>query len=80
MGEPIFFAANMEQTFSERMEEIWGQSVVWRLRYPPKTCSPSAKTPDVPDFVRWISHFRPCDFWTVGIPDAHRATRNDGPG
>ena len=69
-----------EQTFSERMEEIWGQSVGWRSRYVWKTSKSHAKSTREAHSVRWISHFRPCDFWTVGTPDLHRATRNDGPG
>ncbi len=69
-----------DRFFSERMEEIWGQSLARRSRYVRKQCSSRTKDARVPDCVRWISHFRPCDFWTVGTPDLHRATRNDGPG
>ena len=32
------------------------------------------------DCVRWISHFRPCSFWTVGTLDLAGSTGNDGPG
>ena len=45
-----------------------------------KRCSSLAKRSDVADSVSWISHFRPCSFWTVGTPDLPRATGNDGPG
>ena len=69
-----------EQTFSGRMEEIWGQSVAWRLRYVRKRCSSRTKTSRAHHFLSWTSHFRPCVFWTVRTPDLHRATRNDGPG
>ena len=80
MGGAKKIVTNAERTFSERMEPVRGQSVAWRSRYVRKTSKSSAKTPRAPHLVRWISHFRPCDFWTVGTPDLHRATRNDGPG
>ena len=80
MGDGKKNVTNAERTFSERMEPVRGESVVWWPRYRRKTCSPSAKTSRVHHWFSWISHFRPCDFWTVGTPDVHRATRNDGPG
>ena len=39
-----------------------------------------AKSTRVAYFPSWISHFRPCSFWTVGTPGLPRATGNDGPG
>ena len=39
-----------------------------------------AKNTRVADLVSWISHFRPCSFWTAGTPGLPRATGNDGPG
>ena len=72
--------SNPEQTFSGRMEPVRGQSVAWRARYVRKTSKSSAKTTREADCVRWISHFRPCSFWTVGTPGLPRATGNDGPG
>ena len=80
MGDAKKNITNVERTFSERMEPVWGQSVAWRSRYTRKRCSFSAKSARVQHSFRWISHFRPCDFWGVGTPDLHRATRNDGPG
>ena len=71
---------NAARTFSERMEPVRGQSVAWRSRYVRKTSRSSAKSSRGADFLSWISHFRLCSFWTVGTPDVHRATRNDGPG
>ena len=80
MGDAKKIMRTAGQTFSERMEPVRGQSVAWRSRYPRKTCSSRMKTPRVADFPRWISHFRPGGFGTVGTPDLRRATRNDGPG
>ncbi len=74
------YVTNVEQTFSERMEAIWGQSVAWRSRYVWKTSKSSAKSARGHHLVPWISHFRSCEIWTVGAPDLYRATRNDGPG
>ena len=39
-----------------------------------------AKSTREADFPSWISHFRPCSFWTAGTPGLPRATGNDGPG
>ena len=39
-----------------------------------------AKSIRVPECGTWISHFRPCSFWTAGTPGLPRATGNDGPG
>ena len=80
MGDAKKNVSNAERTFSERMEPVRGQSVAWRSRYVRKTSKSSAKSPDIAHSVSWISHFRPGGFWTVGTPDVHRATRNDGPG
>ena len=80
MGGAKKIISNPEQTFSGRMEPVRGQSVAWRARYPRKTSESGMKSSREPDFLRWISHFRPCSFWTVGTPDLPRATGNDGPG
>ena len=80
MGGAQKNVSNPERTFSERMEPVRGQSVAWRSRYVRKTSRSSAKSTREPDSLRWISHFRPGGFWTVGTPDLHRATGNDGPG
>ena len=80
MGDAKKSVTNAERSFSERMEPVRGQLVDWRSRYTRKRCSPSAKTSREPDSISWISHFRPCVFWTVGTLDLRRATRNDGPG
>ena len=45
-----------------------------------KRSKSSAKSARVPHFFSWISHFRPCSFWTAGTPGLPRATGNDGPG
>ena len=80
MGGAQKIISNAERTFSERMEPVRGQSVAWRARYVRKTSRSSAKSAREQHLVRWISHFRPCSFWTVGTPDLPRATGNDGPG
>ena len=77
MGGAQKKVSNPEQTFSGRMGLVRGQSVAWRSRYVRKTSKSSAKTTRGADLVSWISHFRPCSFWT---PDLHRAMGNDGPG
>ena len=80
MGGAEKDVANTERTFSGRMEPVRGQSVAWRARYVRKTSKSSAKSTREPEWFSWISHFRPCDFLTVGTPDLYSATRNDGPG
>ena len=80
MGEAKSFASNPERTFSGRMEPVRGQSVAWRARYVPKRSKSLAKTTREAYLVRWISHFRPCSFWTAGTPGLPRATGNDCPG
>ena len=80
MGGAQKNVSNPERTFSERMEPVRGQSVAWRARYVRKTSDSHAKTTRVHELVSWISHFRPCSFWTAGIPGLPRATGNDGPG
>ena len=80
MGGAQKIVSNPEQTFSGRMEPVRGQSEAWRWRYLLKTSRSSAKDARVPDFGSWISHFRPCSFWTAGTPGLPRATGNDGPG
>ena len=71
---------NPEQTFSGRMEPVRGQLVAWRSRYVRKTSESLAKSARGAEWFRWISHFRPCLFWTAGTPGLPRATGNDGPG
>ena len=52
------------------------------LRDPGGCGSPqkSSLTTRVAQWFSFVSHFRPCDFWTVESPGAHRAMRVDGPG
>ena len=80
MGGAKKNVGNSEQTFSGPMEPIRGESVAWRLRYLLKTSESHAKSARVAECRSWISHFRPCSFWTAGTPGLPRATGNDGPG
>ena len=80
MGEAKSFVSNPERTFSGRMEPVRGQSVAWWARYLLERSKSLAKTTRVHHLVSWISHFRPCSFWTAGTPGLPRATGNDGPG
>ena len=72
--------SNPERAFSGRMEPVRGQSLAWRSHYVRKRSESLAKSAREADLVSWISHFRPCSFWTAGTPGLPRATGNDGPG
>ena len=80
MGGAKKNVSNPERTFSGRMEPVQAQSVAWRSRYVRKISDSHAKSPREQHLVRWISHFRPCSFWTAGTPGLPRATGNGGPG